>query len=220
LKEPLRGIHNYSNFLMEDYADLLPEEGISKLKTLVRLTERMEDLINSLLHYSRIGRAEISRQPTHLDELVRQVCDTLKISQPQQSIEFRIPKPLPVIRCDRTQVNELFSNLISNAIKYNDKPEKWVEIGFIESATEPNPDPTSYLFYVRDNGIGVPQQHLERVFQIFKRLHAQNAYGGGTGAGLTIVQKIVERHEGKIWVESTLDVGSTFYFTLSATAKL
>lgn len=213
LKEPLRGIHNYSNFLMEDYADVLHGDGIAKLQTLVRLTQRMEDLINSLLHYSRLGRTELSRQPRNLNDLVRQVIDTLKISQPQQLIEFRLPRSLPTIDCDRTQINELFTNLVSNAIKYNDKTEKWVEIGFIESDKSTNP--VSYIFYVRDNGIGIAQQHLERVFQIFKRLHAQDEYGGGTGAGLTIVQKIVERHEGKIWIESTVDEGSTFYFTLS-----
>lgn len=210
LKEPLRGIHNYSNFLMEDYGDVLRADGIAKLQTLVRLTQRMEDLINSLLHYSRLGRAELLHESTNLNELVQQAIDTFKISQPQQLIEFRLPRSLPTINCDRTQVNELFTNLISNAIKYNDKAEKWVEIGYIESK-----DPICYTFYVRDNGIGIPEQHLERVFQIFKRLHAQDEYGGGTGAGLTIVQKIVERHGGKIWIESTIDEGSTFYFTLS-----
>jgi two-component system, chemotaxis family, sensor kinase Cph1 len=123
---------------------------------------------------------------------------------------------LPTISCDRTQISELFTNLLTNAIKYNDKAEKWVEIGFTQSDSSDPQDPSLYTFYVRDNGIGIPPQHLERVFQIFKRLHTQDQYGGGTGAGLTIVQKIVERHGGKIWVESTLDQGSTFYFTLAA----
>jgi two-component system, chemotaxis family, sensor kinase Cph1 len=216
LKEPLRGIHNYSNFLMEDYADVLHSEGIAKLQTLVRLTQRMEDLINSLLHYSRLGRTELLRQSINLNDLVGQAIETLKISQPLQRFEFRLPRSLPTIECDRTQVNELFTNLISNAIKYNDKTEKLVEIGFIESETQSDKDPIFYTFYVRDNGIGIPQQHLERVFQIFKRLHTQDAYGGGTGAGLTIVKKIVERHGGKIWIESTPGKESTFYFTLSA----
>ncbi|WP_373539346.1 ATP-binding protein [Chamaesiphon sp.] len=216
LKEPLRGIHNYSNFLMEDYAQVLDADGVTKLNTVVRLTQRMEDLINSLLHYSRLGRAELSRQPTNLNEVARLAIDTLRISQPQSSIEFRLPRSLPTISCDRTQISELFTNLLTNAIKYNDKAEKWVEIGFTQSDSGDPQDPSLYTFYVRDNGIGIPPQHLERVFQIFKRLHTQDQYGGGTGAGLTIVQKIVERHGGKIWVESTLDEGSTFYFTLAA----
>jgi two-component system, chemotaxis family, sensor kinase Cph1 len=218
LKEPLRGIHNYSNFLIEDYGDVLDSDGIAKLQTLVRLTQRMEDLINSLLHYSRLGRTELSRQPTNLNDLVRQSIDILKIGGPPQAIEFRT-QSLPTVACDRTQVSELFLNLMSNAIKYNNKTEKWVEIGLIESEPGSSNDPSLYTFYVRDNGIGIPQQHLERVFQIFKRLHAQDEYGGGTGAGLTIVQKIVDRHGGKIWVESTPGEGSTFYFTLSAAVK-
>ena len=172
------------------------------------------------MHYSRLGRAELSRQPTNLNEVARQAIDTLSISQPQSSIEFRLPRPLPTIHCDRTQISELFTNLLTNAIKYNDKAEKWVEIGFksdrMESGKGDPEDPLLYTFYVRDNGIGIPPQHLERVFQIFKRLHTQNQYGGRTGAGLTIVQKIVERHGGKVWVESTLGEGSTFYFTLAA----
>ncbi len=220
LKEPLRGIHNYSNFLMEDYGDVLHEDGIAKLQTLVRLTQRMEDLINSLLYYSRLGRTELSRKPTNLNDLVRQSIDTLRISQPQQPIEFRLPRLLPTIECDRTLFSELFTNLIGNAIKYNDRTEKWVEIGWLESETGSGKDPSLYTFYVRDNGIGIAQHHLERVFQIFKRLHAQDEYGGGTGAGLTIVQKIVDRHGGKIWVESVLGEGSTFYFTLSAAVKV
>jgi PAS domain S-box-containing protein len=219
LKEPLRGIHNYSNFLIEDYTDVLDADGVSKLNTLVRLTQRMEDLINSLLHYSRLGRTELSRQPTDLNYIVQQAIDTLKVSQPQSTIEFRIPRTLPRILCDRTQISELFTNLFTNAIKYNDKLAKWVEIGFVESATQKPQEPIFYTFYVRDNGIGIAQQHLERVFQIFKRLHGRDEYGGGTGAGLTIVQKIVQRHGGEIWVESILGEGSTFYFTLAAKIK-
>jgi two-component system, chemotaxis family, sensor kinase Cph1 len=212
LKEPLRGIHNYANFLMEDYAETLNDDGVVKLETLVRLTQRMEDLINSLLHFSRLGRAELIRQPVNLHELVQQVIATLTIARPQIEIEFRIPRPLPNIECDRAQMNELFTNLISNAIKYSDKAEKWVEIGFLAGEGAVG-HPT---FYVRDNGIGIPQEHQEKIFQIFRRLHGRDDFGGGTGAGLTIARKIVERHGGRIWVKSTPLQGSTFYFTLSA----
>jgi light-regulated signal transduction histidine kinase (bacteriophytochrome) len=232
LKEPLRGIHNYANFLMEDYADVLDDDGVGKLKTMVRLTQRMEDLINSLLHFSRVGRAELIRQTLNLDELVQEAIATLTISRPQSEIEFRVPRPLPNIKCDFNQINELFTNLIGNAIKYNDKAQKFVEIGFIENSPPPSTqqaatheqDPpalgTHYTFYVRDNGIGISLQHFEKIFQIFRRLHGRNDFGGGTGAGLTIARKIVERHGGRIWVESSLNEGSTFYFTLSAEATL
>jgi two-component system, chemotaxis family, sensor kinase Cph1 len=219
LKEPLRGIHNYSNFLMEDYGAVLSEDGIAKLQTVVRLTQRMDDLISSLMFYSQLGRTELSRQAVNLNVLVQQSIDTLKISQPQKPIEFRLPQSLPTICCDRSQVSELFINLIGNAIKYNDKTEKWVEIGFVDSKAVKDGSQISHTFYIRDNSIGIPAEYLEQIFEIFKRLHPAEQYGGGTGAGLTIVRKIVERHEGKIWVESTLGEGSTFYFTLSEAVK-
>lgn len=224
LKEPLRGIHNYSSLLIEDYGSVLDAEGIAKLQTLARLTQRMEDLIESLLHFSRLGRIQLNLQYTNLNDLVKNVLDVLKISQTMNQVNFCIPRKLPTILCDAIQVNELFSNLISNAIKYNDKEQKCVEIGYIttdyQSPAKERPlthsGKTSPVFYIRDNGIGIAEKHRETIFRIFKRLHAPNKYGGGTGVGLTIAKKIVERHQGKIWVESTAGVGSTFYFTLQA----
>jgi light-regulated signal transduction histidine kinase (bacteriophytochrome) len=112
------------------------------------------------------------------------------------------------VRADRVRVGEIFHNLIVNAMKYNDKPEKHVEVGWRE---DPGGPP---VFYVRDNGIGIPEKHHDAVFRIFKRLHGRDKFGGGTGAGLTIVKKIVERHHGRIWVESSAGQGTTFYFTL------
>lgn len=222
LKEPLRGIHNYSSFLIEDYADVLNEDGVSKLHTLVRLTQRMEDLINSLLHFSRLGRVELKLKQTDLNELVHTVLDVLRISLDQTDVDIRIPRSLPIVMCDRVQMGEVFTNLISNAIKYNDRAQRWVEIGFLDPVRssrkrhvddEEAPEMVTTL-YVKDNGIGIPEHHLDSVFRIFKRLHGPNKYGGGTGAGLTIAKKIVERHEGKIWVESISGEGSIFYFTL------
>jgi light-regulated signal transduction histidine kinase (bacteriophytochrome) len=223
LKEPLRGIHNYSSFLIEDYADVLTEDGVAKLQTLVRLTQRMEDLIDSLLHFSRLGRVELSMQKTNLNELLKNVIDVLSISLKDINVDIRIPRPLPVIRCDRVQVSEVFSNLIGNAVKYNDKVDRWIEIGFLDSVEQSENSYTEgedkkldekLVFYVRDNGIGIREKHQETIFRIFKRLHPPNKYGGGTGAGLTIAKKIVERHGGKIWLSSTYGEGSTFYFTL------
>jgi len=110
----------------------------------------------------------------------------------------------------------VFHNLILNAIKYNDKPHKWVEIGSLPSRGMRMPSvPT---FYVRDNGIGIRPHHMEMIFTMFKRLHPRDDYGGGTGAGLSIAKKIVERHGGTLWAESTYGAGSTFYFTLPGSA--
>jgi two-component system, chemotaxis family, sensor kinase Cph1 len=210
LKEPLRGIHNYAAFLLKDYADTLDEEGVSKLETLVRLTKRMEDLINSLLHFSRLGRQELNLQPLDLNELVQNVSEVLHMSQRGTPIQIRIPQPLPTIRADRILIEEVLTNLISNGLKYNNQAEKWVEVGFI---TPDSPSATP-LLYIRDNGIGIREEHRDIIFRIFKRLHAPGKYGGGTGAGLTIVKKIIERHGGYIWVESVYGEGSTFYFSL------
>ena len=209
LKEPLRGIHNFSNFLLEDYGDKLDDEGRSKLETLTRLSRRMETLIDSLLHFSRLGRVDLATDQVDMNEIVREVLDNLDISLKEEKIEVRIPRPLPTVRADRVRVGEIFYNLIVNGIKYSDKAEKWIEIGTTRDGEGSPP-----VFYVRDNGIGIPEKHHDAVFRIFKRLHGRDKYGGGTGAGLTIVKKIVERHHGRIWLDSVPGEGTTFFFTL------
>ncbi|WZO98100.1 ATP-binding protein [Isosphaeraceae bacterium EP7] len=217
LKEPLRGIHNYATFLLEDYAEKLEPDGTAKLETLVRLSKRMEDLIESLLRYSRLGREELSVVPVDLNELVAEVLDSLQARLLGPDVEIRIPRPLPVVRCDRVGIGEVLSNLVANAIKYNLNRPAWVEIGYAEPVrpAEGMPTPPGELvLYVRDNGIGIPEKHALLIFRLFKRLHGRDKFGGGTGAGLTIAKKIVERHGGSIWVESGPEQGSTFYFTL------
>jgi signal transduction histidine kinase len=208
LKEPLRGIHNFSSFLIEDYAAKLDDEGRSKLETLMRLTRRMETLIDSLLQFSRLGRVDLAVDRVDLNEIVAEMLDSLAISFKEDRVEVRVPRPLPAVRADRVRVGEIFYNLIVNAMKYNDKADKWIEIGWRENPAGPP------VFYVRDNGIGIPEKHHDAVFRIFKRLHGRDKYGGGTGAGLTIVKKIIERHHGRIWLESSAGQGTTFYFTL------
>jgi PAS domain S-box-containing protein len=208
LKEPLRGIHNYSQFLLDDYGTRLAEDGKDKLVTLTRLAQRMETLIDSLLQFSRVGRVELASREADLNELVRSALESLQITLREERVDVRVPRPLPAVTCDRVRVAEVFHNLIANAVKYNDKPQKWVEVGVREAAAGPP------VLYVRDNGIGIPPKHHQAVFRIFKRLHGRDKYGGGTGAGLTIVKKIVERHGGRIWVESAVGEGTTFCFTL------
>ncbi|WP_179075205.1 ATP-binding protein [Nostoc sp. C057] len=241
LKEPLRGIYNFSTVLLEDYAQVLDDDGIECLQTVVSLSVRMETLINALLRLSQLGQAHLREQATDLNELLNQVINVFHASrQGCGLVDIRIPRPLPTIQCDRVLVNEVFSNLLGNAFKYNDKAEQWVEIGYLSQEEgagsrgqgagsreqgaggageaiiyqSPIPNAPCPIFYIRDNGIGIPQHHLETIFRLFKRLHSQEKYGGGAGAGLAIVKKIVELHNGQIWVESTVGVGSIFYFTL------
>ncbi|MEM1171236.1 MAG: ATP-binding protein [Cyanobacteria bacterium P01_H01_bin.35] len=208
LKEPLRGIHNYSTFLMEDYGEIFDGEGREKLETLVRLTQRMEDLINALLFFSRLGRRELDKSAINLNELIENVSEVVKISKLDISFEIRKMDDLPVIYGDKILLEQVFSNLINNAVKYNKKDKKIVEIGYEDT------EESASIIYVKDNGIGIREKHQETIFKIFKRLHGQGKFGGGTGVGLTIVKKIIERHGGKIWLESNYGQGTTFYVKL------
>ena len=215
LKEPLRGIHNYATFLLGDYGDILPADGSEKLETLVRLTKRMESLIESLLKFSRLGRQELQMQPLNLVPMLQEIRDVFAMNPRWQDCCIQVPETLPVVWGDRVLVEEVLTNLVANAFKYNNQPEKWVKISWQASAPEAT---DTITITVQDNGIGIRDQHLDSIFRLFKRLHAPKKYGGGTGAGLTIVKKIIERHGGRIWVESVYGEGTTFLFTLPAQA--
>jgi PAS domain S-box-containing protein len=210
LKEPLRGIGNYATFLIEDHAADLGDDGRAKLDTVVRLSVRMTNLLDGLLHFSRVGRVELAFGPVDLDDVLRQVVDSLRLLLEEKRVVVRVPRSLPTIRCDRVRVGEIFLNLIANAVKYNDREERWVEVGW----QEPVAPEEATVLHVRDNGIGIRDKHKSAVFKMFKRLHGQDKFGGGSGVGLTIVQKIVQRHGGRIWIESEFGVGTTFFFTL------
>ena len=220
LKEPLRGIHNYANFLLEDYAGQIDDEGKAKLETLIRLSQRLDGLLDSLLEVSRVGRVDLAHREIDLDGVVHDVIDSLHISLRERGVTVRLPQPLPRIRGDAVLIGEVLRNLITNAMKYNDKPAPWIEIGSSPETRPPAAGRRGHARFVtlcvRDNGIGIPPQHHEAVFRIFKRLHRRDAYGGGTGVGLAISRKIVERHGGEIWLESEPGVGTTFYLSLPA----
>ena len=210
LKEPLRGIMSYSTFLLEDYGETLGSEGRERLKTMGDLAGRLTDLTDDLLTFSRVGRLALACRHVDLNQLVADVLATLKVGLEEDGVTVRVPQPLPTIICDAVRMREVYYNLITNAARYNDKEDKWVEIG----ALHPWNDPKQLLFYVCDNGIGIRDKHLGKIFTMFKRLNSGNKYGRGTGAGLAIVKKIIERHDGHIWVESAEGEGTVFFFTL------
>ncbi len=223
LKEPIRGINNYIRFLREDDGDQLNADAEQKLDTVVRLTQRMDTLLNSLLHYSQLGRQTLTLVKADLNVVLSEVMESLGSSLTLTGTELIIDRRLPVsVLCDVVQVNELLTNLISNAIKYNDKPsgKRRIEIAWTGEASAASPTPPyrksdgKIIFSVQDNGIGIAERYFDTVFRIFKRLHGRTEFGGGTGAGLTICQRIIERHKGHIWVESIVGESTTFFFTL------
>ena len=219
LKEPLRGIHNYARFVLEDYDQKLDDEGKKRLRTMMKLTERMDELINGLLHYSRLSREELEAEPTPMHMLVQRVVQSLTPRLNELGVTVRVADEMPTLQVNPVMFQEVFANLITNAMKYNDKPDKWIEIGSPTGATASQPAAEALragmvVLCVKDNGIGIPLNRQEQIFQIFRRLHSRDAYGGGTGIGLTITKKIVERHGGLLWVESEPSVGSTFYVAL------
>jgi signal transduction histidine kinase len=219
LKEPLRGLFNHATFLIEDYSDRLDADGVRRLNRLRQLCERMERLINDLLYFSRLGRGELAMQETDPNALVAEITQMMEALLAERHARIVVPRRLPTMVCDKTRVTEVFRNLITNAVKYNDSEDRLVEIGFLEQVktaerTEKN------VFYVRDNGVGIAPEFHQVIFRIFKRLqHAPDGPNAGTGVGLTFVKKIVERHGGRIWLESEPGKGTIFYFNLSRAAQ-
>jgi two-component system, chemotaxis family, sensor kinase Cph1 len=218
LKEPLRGIHKYARELLEDA--LSNEQQCERLDRVLSLSSRMDGLLDSLLHFSRVGHAALRFEPLKLAEVLEEALEMVDSRRAQCPMEISRPRPLPWARGDRPQVREIFVNLLSNAMKYNDKATCRVEVGHIapgESGVRGNAPAEAAehtVYYVRDNGIGIDSKHHEQVFTLFRRLHARDAFGGGSGAGLTIVKKLVERHGGSVWLESSPGESTTFFFTL------
>lgn len=214
LKEPLRGIRMFSTFLLEDYGSRLDDEGRSRLSRLIGLSERMHNLIDSVLHFSKVGRTELAYGDVSIPAVVDGVIESLRITLDEANVDVQVADSLPTVYCDEARVSEVFRNLVTNAMKYNDKPDKRIRIG-AEERTGDAPGTDETVFFVEDNGIGIKKEHIDQIFRIFRRLHTRDAYGGGTGVGMTIAKKIVERHGGRLWLESQENEGTTFFFTLA-----
>ncbi|NOK16048.1 ATP-binding protein [Corallococcus carmarthensis] len=218
LKEPLRGILQYSSFLQEDFGPTLGADGRAQLEALAWLAKRTHELLDNLFEYSRLGRLELSWEEMDQQALVEDVLKTLGARLEEGRVEVRLPRRLPTAACDPIRIRQVWANLISNAAKYQTAEPRWVEVGFLgpgETRPEAARHVTApYLFYVKDPGIGIAPHFHEAIFELFRRLHPAQAYGGGTGAGLAISRRLVSLHGGALWVDSALGKGSTFFFTL------
>lgn len=214
LKEPLRGMNIDAALLLEDYPEKLDPEVVKRLQRIMYLSERMTKLVSDLLRFSRLVR--ISSVPEKVDpEAI--VADIRSMMEPllhEKNAVILTPQPMHPLVCDKMGLEEILRNLITNAIRYNDKEKKTVEVGLLDSAISPR-GPENNVFYVKDNGIGIDPLYHQTIFRIFKRLPVSGRYDeSGTGMGLTFVKKIIERNNGNIWVSSEPGMGSTFYFNL------
>jgi signal transduction histidine kinase len=205
LRAPLRSIGGYSRILLEDYSDKLDEEGRRLLEVITRNGMRMGQLIDDLLAFSRIGKQSLVKVNLNLDSIVRHVIEELRSNRDQKS-EVVI-NPILNAKGDSSMLKQVFTNLISNAIKYSRKKENpRIEVGSWE-------EDERMVFYVKDNGAGFNMDYYDKLFGVFQRLHSATEFEG-TGVGLALVNRIITKHGGKVWAEGKVGEGATFYFSL------
>lgn len=219
LREPVRGVEQLADFLLEDHGESVGPEGRAQLETILRLADRMDGLLSALLDYAELGVTALTRTRVHLPTMVAEVEELLAASlTPETTVQVEDVS----VDADETGLRQLLLNLIWNAVKYTEGPAQ-VEIGVRRLSEIPTvpvrravlADHDPLVVFVRDQGIGIAPEHHETVFDLFRRLHGKDDFGGGNGAGLALCRRIVERHGGAIWVESTPGIGSTFWFTLA-----
>ncbi|UCC98972.1 MAG: PAS domain S-box protein [Phycisphaerales bacterium] len=203
LKAPLRGVKTLANWILTDYSDKLDENGTEQINLLSSQVDWMYQLIDGVLEYSRVGRVKEEKVWVNLNELIPKIVEMVS---PPENIAITVKSDLPVVMCEQTRITQVFQNLLSNAIKYMNKPQGRVEVGCVEQEG-------FWKFSVADNGPGIDEKYFDKIFKIFQTLSPRDK-SESTGVGLTIIKKIVELYGGRIWLESKVGEGSTFFFTL------
>ncbi|MEW6621399.1 MAG: ATP-binding protein, partial [bacterium] len=192
---------------LEDYSDKLDDEAKDFLKRISASANRMKNMIGDLLTLSRFSKMESSFESIVPETIIKSALKRIEPIISEKNVQIKIADDLPIIYGDKVKLVEVFYNLISNAIKYNNREKPIIEI----DQPMPQPAKDEVVIYVKDNGIGIEEQYYEEIFKIFKRLHTREEYGGGTGVGLPIVRKIMDDHNGRVWLESKVEQGTTFY---------
>jgi len=211
LRAPLRSIHGYMNIFSEEYADKIDDEAKRLITIILRNAQKMGQLIDDLLAFSRLGRMELAKQNVSMKDMVHQVWEEQTQLIGPRNIEF-VLKEIPEGYADNVTIRQLWVNLVSNAIKYTrNKKNAVVEIG-----SEEKDDVSTY--YVKDNGAGFDMRYYDKLFGVFQRLHSDKEFEG-TGVGLAIVQRIISKHGGTVWAEAKPNEGATFYFSLKKNSR-
>lgn len=203
LKAPLRGIHTLIDWIAEDCGDGLSADTQENIALLKNRAQRMQNLIDSILEYSRAGNGMEVKKPVDLNEIV---AEAIELIQAPESIEFSIPTSLPTLLMGETHALQIFQNFLSNAVKYMDKPKGFVQIHCEQMEV-------FWRFTISDNGPGIDEQYHEKIFDMFQTLVSRDT-NESTGVGLAIVKKLVHHYEGQVGVESEVGKGTTFWFTL------
>ena len=202
LKSPLRSINALVNWLREDYNDVLDASGLQNIGLIEQTLEKMEQLINGILNYSSITNKEgFQYEAVNINEVIQDIINTIYIPK---HVTVVSQKELPIINGDKTRIQQLFQNIISNAVNYIDKEVGLVEVNYTTNESH-------YIFEIKDNGIGIEKEHFDKIFKIFQSLGKSKE---STGIGLSIVKKIIEAYEGEIWLESEPNIGTSFFFSL------
>jgi len=205
LRAPLRALHGYSKILEEDYGEVLDDEGKRLLDNIQANARKMGTLVDDLLSFSRLGKKEIQKSPTNMNELIESALKEINNASPHNA-SIKVDALLTA-SADRFLLHQVWINLISNAVKYSGKKEKpEVEIGSFKSENE-------VVFYIKDNGVGFNMDYVNKLFGVFQRLHSSVEFEG-TGIGLANVQRIILKHGGRVWAEGKVDEGASFYFAL------
>lgn len=211
LRAPLRHISGFSKILTEDFAPTLPAEAQRLVQRIEEGTRRMGLLVDDLLNLGRVGRHEVRLQVTGLDSIIKDVLADLQPECETRKVRWEVGR-MPYVECDPALMKQVFQNLLSNALKFTrPRPEAVIEVG------QTDQEGVAVVF-VRDNGVGFSMKYAEKLFGVFQRLHRSEDFEG-TGVGLATVQRIIQKHGGRIWAEAELDKGATFYFTLGSSEK-
>lgn len=206
LRAPLRAINGFISILNDEYKDKLDEKGRGYIDRVRASSLRMNELIDDMLLLSQVGRRDIISRDIDIGSLAEDIFSKLAEQEMGREIEFNM-KGCPNVEADRNLTEILLTNLLSNSIKFTrDKHIAKIELGYFDEDGDP-------IFFIKDNGIGFDMEFSDKVFSPFQRLHSQAEYGG-TGIGLAIVQRIIQRHKGRVWLESEVNKGTTVYFTL------
>jgi signal transduction histidine kinase len=206
LRAPLRHISGFSKILVEEFGPSLSPEAQRYLQRIQESTTRMGVLVDDLLNLARLGRKELRCQVTGLDSVVQEVISDLKPESDGRQVEWKVSN-LPFVECDPSLIKQVFQNLLSNALKYT-RPRASTIIEVNQTNADGQP-----VVFVRDNGVGFSMKYADKLFGVFQRLHRSEDFEG-TGVGLATVQRIIQKHGGRVWVEAELDKGATFYFTI------